>query len=298
MAGLLDTSEYTSRPFVSMPVEYNARDLIIYALGIGSSDPRYVYENHPEFAAFPTYPIVLTFKGEGCSTLPFPSPIMLAYGMPPLENITVGLDAEKLIEKVAELPKDGAKLRLVGRLAGVHQKGKGALVERLFELVDDTGKIYYRMIDAGFLVGATGFKDSGETYSKAVKPPAAAPAHIVETKTDKDVANLYRLSGDYNPLHIDPDFAKLSGFEQPILHGNCTLGHATRALLDAVAGGDQKRFKSVQLRYAGLVIPGQTLVTEIWQVSPTEYIFQVKVKETGKFCVSNGHFLLTPQGRL
>lgn len=295
----MDTSSFTSAPCVDIPVEYNARDLILYALGIGSSDPRFVYEHHPDFAAFPTYPIVLTFKGDSHEALPFPPPAMRHIQIPPFKNVTALLDAEKLIEKVNELPKEGAKLTLVGGLAGVHRKGKNALVEKKLQLIDSsTGTIYYKFVDASIFVGATDFMDSGESFSKSHPPPSGPPTHVVETPTNTTTPSLYRLSGDYNPLHIDPDFARMLGFKKPIMHGQCTMGHISRAVLDTIAGGDQKRFKSVQVRFASPVIPGQTLVTEIWTVTPIEYIFQTKVKETGKVCVSNGRFELISQSNL
>jgi peroxisomal enoyl-CoA hydratase 2 len=279
-------------------VEYNARDLILYSLGIGSSDPRYVYELHDDFAAFPTYPIVLGFKGDSFNTLSFPSPAMEQFPFPRLRGVTVGLDAEKLIEKVNELPKDGAKLKLVGSIAGIHKKGKGALLEKEWELVDEAGKVYYKVIEGSFLVGAKDFTDSGRTFSKSIAAPSSPPTQTVETTTHEHIASIYRLSGDYNPLHVDPQFAKRSGFDKPIMHGQCTMGHATRAVLDAVAGGDHRRFKSVQIRFAAPVFPGQTLVTEIWQTSKTEVIFQTKVKETGKVCCSNGRMMLNPPASL
>lgn len=296
----VETSEYTSAAKVTSPVEYSTRDLLIYAVGIGSNDPRFVYENHDDFAAFPTYPIVLTFKGDSYDALPFPSPTMMQIPFPTLPGFGgIGLDAEKLIEKVNELPKEGARLKLSGHIAGIHKKGKGALLEKEWEITDDAGKVYYRMIDAAFLLGCKGFKDSGKTFSKSIKVPDGPPKHTVEQVTNENIPNLYRLSGDYNPLHVDPQIAQMGGFERPIMHGQCTLGHATRAVLDAVVGGDAKRFKSVQLRFAAPVLPGQTLVTEIWQGgSPTEIVFQTKIKETGKVCCSNGCLVLTPEGKL
>jgi acyl dehydratase len=298
MAELMDTEEYTNTPKKSVPVEYNQRDLILYALGVGSSDPRYTYENDDDFAAFPTYPIVLTFKGNSFDTLSFPPPAMQEFPLVPLAGVRVGLDAEKLIEKIAELPKEGAKLQLVGRVVGVHKKGSGALMEREFELVDDAGKVYYKIGDGMFLVGAKNFKDSGKTFSKNIPPPSSPPTYVVETPTSEQIPSLYRLSGDYNPLHVDPNFAQMGGFEKPIIHGQCTMGHATRAVLDTIAGGDQKRFKSVQMRFASPVFPGQTLVTEIWKVSATEFIFQTKVKETDKVCCSNCCMMLNPEAKM
>jgi len=298
MADLVDTSEYTSAPAVSVPVEYNRRDLILYSLGIGSNDPRFVYENNPGFAAFPTYPISLTFKGDSFDVLSFPPKVMSEFPQAALPGVRGFLDAEKYIEKIAELPKDGAKLNLVGRTAGVHKKGKNGLVEQEFTIVDDDGKEYYRMISGAMMVGASGFKDSGKSHSKDAKPPQSAPTSTFENSTGEHQANLFRLSGDYNPLHVDPQSAKMFGFDKPILHGLCSLGIVSRGLLDNLAVGDQKRFKSLQLRFASPVMPGQTLSTEVWAESPTEFIFQTKVKETGKVCVSNGRFVLNPEAKL
>merc|ERR1719262_629734 len=220
---------------------------------------------------------------------------MQEFPLVPLAGVRVGLDAEKLIEKVNELPKEGAKLKLKGSVVGVHKKGSGALMEREFEIIDDAGKVYYKIADGMFLVGAKNFKDSGKTFSKNITPPSSPPTHVVETPTSETIPSLYRLSGDYNPLHVDANFAQMGGFEKPIIHGQCTMGHATRAVLDTIAGGDQKRFHSIQLRFASPVLPGQTLVTEIWKVSATEFIFETKVKETGKVCCSNACMILNPE---
>ncbi|CAE7200166.1 Peroxisomal multifunctional enzyme type 2 [Symbiodinium microadriaticum] len=280
------------------PVEYNVRDLILYALGIGSEDLRYIYEKHEDFAAFPTYPVVLCYKGVSYDALPFPSPILAAFPNPPMRNSRGPLDAGISLERLAELPKGGGRLKLAGGVASAHKKGKGALVERAFDLMDDTGKVYYKFVDASYMVGADGFEDFGPVLTKPVTVPSTPPKHRVETKIDPRAASLYRLSGDYNPLHVDPEFAKMSGFDAPILHGKCTFGHATRALLDTLAAGDHRRFRSLQLRLVSPVIPGQTLVTEIWEVSTEDFLFQVLIKETGKVCIGNGRFQLTPASKM
>ena len=160
------------------------------------------------------------------------------------------------------------------------------------------GKVYYKFVDASYIVGADGFEDFGPILTKPVAIPSSAPKHRVETKIDPRAACLYRLSGDYNPLHVDPEFARLSGFDAPILHGKCTFGHATRALLDTLVAGDQRRFRSLQLRLVSPVIPGQTLVTEIWEVSAEDFLFQVLVKETGKICIGNGRLQLAPASKM
>lgn len=295
---LVETSDVTSAPPVSVPVEYNSRDLILYALGIGSHDHRFVYENHSDFAAFPTYPICFMFKGSSYDVCSFPPETMGQFPQAALPGMRGVLDAEKYIEKVNELPKGGAKLHLVGSTVGCHQKGKNGLVEQEFQVVDESGKVYYRMISGTMMIGANGFKNSGKSNSKDAKPPNRAADHSVDNETGVHQAEIFRLSGDYNPLHIDQMSAKMFGFEQPILHGLCSLGTVSRGLLDTLAGGDQKRFKSIQLRFASPVLPGQTLSTEIWAESPTSFIFQTKVKETGKVCVSNGCLELHPEAKL
>lgn len=293
-----ETEHLVKAPRVSVPVEYNKRDLLIYAVGIGSTDPRYTYEKHPEFAAFPTYPISLTFKGNASDVVDFPSPAMCGFPSPHLSDVTASLDAEKYIEKLAELPVEGAKLQLVGGLVGVLKKGSGALVEHAYDLVDESGKVYYKMLSSGFNVGAKNFKASGASQLSAVKPPDAKPTFVVWVPTNAQIASIFRLSGDYNPLHMDPEVAKKAEFDQPILHGLCTMGHTVRAVLDAVAGGDHRRYKSIQLRFASPVLPGNTLKVEVWVVSPVEVAFRTTVKETGKVCISNGLMRLNPEAKL
>eukprot|EP00438_Fugacium_kawagutii_P006614 Skav212993 [mRNA] locus=scaffold423:290559:297677:- [translate_table: standard] len=265
------------------------QDLIIYALGIGSRDLRYVYEKDANFAAFPTFPVdfwlhygeaALYYKGTSFDVLPFPSPILDAFPVPEVSGVKVWLDAGITIERFAELPKFH-----LGRWRSVI----AAQGQRLYDVKDDSGKTYYRMVDVSYLVGAHDVEAFGTTLTVPVDVTKAvgsrAPRWRVEetmeaaensgrlkTSVQAGVACVYRLSGDYNPLHLDPGYAKTAGYEHPIVHGKCTLGHAARMLLNTLAGGDHRRFRSLQLRYASPVIPGQTLVTEIWDLSSEELL--------------------------
>ncbi|MCH7718652.1 MAG: MaoC family dehydratase, partial [Chloroflexi bacterium] len=117
--------------------------------------------------------------------------------------------------------------------------------------------------------------------------PERAPDHTIEYKTSPDQAAIYRLSGDRNPLHIDPAFAKMGGFDRPILHGLCTFGHVGRAVLKACCGGDPERLKDFEVRFSGVVFPGETIVTEIWQESSNRLIIQARTAERGEPVISN-----------
>ena len=282
-----DTSGDISSEFGEpLPVSYNTRDLIIYALGIGCTELKYVYEDDMDFAAFPTYPIVLAFKGTDTDVLTFPSPAMATQDMVMLPGFKTVLDGERYIEMVNPLPTEPTELFLKSKNIGVHKKGKGGLVESESILVDGSGKVYYRFISGAFYVGAKGFTDSGVTHSASITPPQRAPDAVEEQATGPFQTHLYRLSGDYNPLHIDPDMAVGMGFKEPILHGLCSLGHAARACLSAFGDNDPANFKALKLRFASPVLPGQTLVTSMWKDGP-KVIFETKVKETGKVVINN-----------
>eukprot|EP01064_Diplonema_japonicum_P001683 TRINITY_DN11117_c1_g1_i1.p1 TRINITY_DN11117_c1_g1~~TRINITY_DN11117_c1_g1_i1.p1 ORF type:complete len:299 (+),score=83.65 TRINITY_DN11117_c1_g1_i1:48-944(+) len=266
---------------------YNRRDLLTYSLGIGCDEHQFIYEKNRKFAAFPTYPIVLGFKGDQQDVVNFPSKAMIkGPKKPPLKGIKVGLDGERYLEMVKPLPKKGGDVILKERLLGVFKKGTGASVEQETLVTDKNGDVYCRIVSGQFLVGAENFKDSGVSFSKKITVPSRAPDAIEEYKTTINQAVLYRLSGDYNPLHIDPKFAKSSGFKEPILHGLCSFGISCRLILKHYANSDPTLFKSIRVRFSKPVLPGQTLVVEMWKEGST-ITFQTKVKETGVVCISN-----------
>jgi 3-hydroxyacyl-CoA dehydrogenase/3a,7a,12a-trihydroxy-5b-cholest-24-enoyl-CoA hydratase len=118
-------------------------------------------------------------------------------------------------------------------------------------------------------------------------PPAREPDAVIEEKTDANQALLYRLSGDWNPLHADPAFAKAFGFERPILHGLCTYGHVARHVIKSFCGNDPRKFKSIKVRFAESVFPGETLITRMWKESETRVMFETKVKERDKLVIKN-----------
>jgi multifunctional beta-oxidation protein len=183
------------------------------------------------------------------------------------------------------------------KLLDVTDKGNAAIVRNGVTTVDANTKepLFYNE-SVVFLRGCGGFggnkKPADRGASTAVhQPPKRLADVVVEEKTTEEQAAVYRLSGDYNPLHIDPAFASMGGFKVPILHGLCFFGIAGKAVYEKFG-----RFKNVKVRFAGTVLPGQTLVTEMWKEGG-KVIFQTKVKETGKLAIGGAAAELLPDAK-
>jgi len=156
------------------------------------------------------------------------------------------------------------------------------------EMIDESGEVAVRSVSSTFIRGIGGFGGSrGPAGEENVKIPSRAPDFSEADKTSEHQAWIYRLSADYNPLHIDPSVAEMAGFKRPILHGLCSFGYAGRAVLKHCCGNDPKKFKSIRVRFVSPVFPGETLVTEIWKETATRYVFQVKVQERNVVVISN-----------
>ncbi|KNC83628.1 hypothetical protein SARC_04127 [Sphaeroforma arctica JP610] len=258
-----------------VPVSYNKRDSILYSLGIGSDDLEYVFEHHPAFSIFPTYPLVLGFKGDSSDVVGFPSKAMEVWddvfkGFPPLPPGSL-LDAERRYELLKPLPVDGGDFLLYSRLKCLLDKRKFGSIEMEFKLMDKESKHEYaRFVSGTAAVGLKGFEPFGETSFESVVRPDRPADSIVKDRVADNQAHIYRLSGDYNTLHIDPEVAKNVGFDQPILHGLCTLGFAVRAVLKTYCDNDSSKFKTVRVRWSAPVFPGDVLETRMWVMDSSE----------------------------
>jgi len=290
MSGVDAEAAVNAGPGDPVEVSFNQRDMILYALGIGETDLRYTFENHEDFAVHPLYPIVLAFKGTTSDIDNFPSEAMMASKPPPgspndMMNV---VDAERYLEILEPLPYDGGEFKLKTKCTSMQMKKSGCVMETESMLVDDSGKEFVKMIGASFFRGKqyANEKSAGTSFFSATTVPGRAPDKVVEELVPKHQPQLYRLSGDYNGLHIDPEFATMVGFPAPINHGLCTMGFATRHVLTTYAGNDPALFKSVRTRFASPVMPGDTIVTEMWNEG-NKVFFQCKVKSTGKVCINN-----------
>jgi len=300
--------------FPEMRSKYDERDLAIYALGIGAAedpgnekDLRLVYELHgegmvgaPSYGVIPAINCVLQLGKEGKS-----APGM-NYG---LDRI---LHGEQYTELVRPLPLH-QKLTHKARIKEIWDKGSpdgkkgGAVIVTAIDTFDEDGNLLVKNETSTFVRGAGGWGgDRGPDEKNLNAPPDRAPDASIEQTIHQNQALLYRLSGDWNPLHADPGFAKAFGFERPILHGLCTFGYATRHVLSSFAkDGDYRFFKSIKVRFADPVLPGETIITEMWLDSPrgsapnpgsaTKILFRVKSKDRDKVVISNAAIELYEQ---
>jgi 3-hydroxyacyl-CoA dehydrogenase/3a,7a,12a-trihydroxy-5b-cholest-24-enoyl-CoA hydratase len=197
------------------------------------------------------------------------------------------LHGEQYTELKRPLPMK-ATLKHKARISDIFDKGKNALVVTEVKSFDETGEELVRNEVTTFVRGAGGWGGDRGPAADVNVPPDRAPDKDDEDRTSENQALLYRLSVDWNPLHADPAFAKAFGFAKPILHGLCSFGFATRHVAKAFApDGNPDFVKSIKVRFASTVLPGETLVTEMWKESDTRIIFRTKVKERGEIVISN-----------
>jgi acyl dehydratase len=244
---------------------WKSKDALLYALGVGAGvdELQFATENTKDLPqrVLPTFAVII-----GGGGVPFDQIGTF--------NAALMLHGAQGIELFDEIPAEG-EIESTGSIGAIYDKGKGATVELISESIDvATGKPLLKTTMTAFMRGEGGF--GGERGpSSTFELPDRKPDHEVVYETRIDQPLLYRLSGDRNPLHSDPSFAKLGGFDRPILHGLCTYGFTGRALLNAVCGGDPSRFKSMDARFSKPVMPGDDLVVSMW-IDGGTCLFQTK----------------------
>ncbi len=259
-------------------------------LGIGAKrkDLPLVFENDENFQVIPTFGVIPPFNAVApfsmADLVPNFNPMMLLHGEQYLEIRSFPIPTEAVLETFPSLVE-------------VVDKGNAGIIVTDQTTKDKkTGKDLFYNESTVFIRGAGGFggakkgADRGAA-SRVFNPPKRQPDLVVEEKTTEEQACVYRLSGDRNPLHVDPEFSKVGGFEVPILHGLCFFGIAGKHVYQ-----NYGMFRNIKVRFAGTVLPGQTLSTEMWKEGNT-VIFQCKVKDTGKLCISGAGAELVDGGK-
>ena len=268
-----------------MQVQYGKRECILYALGIGMGlDPldqgqlKFVYER-ADLQAFPTMATVLGWPGR--MTDP-------AFGID--ETRVVAGDLKVVLERPLAAE---ARLTSRARVKEVIDKGPGnaAIILNTRELLAEDGSVVARIDSSTFARGHGGFGGKAKDAPRPAAVPNCAPELICDLPTSPNLALLYRLNGDENPLHADPQRAKLAGFERPILHGAASFGIAAHAIVRSCADYKPERLESIEARFSQPVFPGETIRTEIWH-SPERISFQCRVIDRDALVLSNGLALL------
>lgn len=239
---------------------WNASDVALYNLAVGAgADPLdraalgYFDDNNPK--VLPTFATVAAHFHD---TEP---PKVSKPGIEIDLGDVVHGSQEVLLHK--PIPASGSATTTV-KIIELQDKGSAAVIIEEFTTVDDAGEPLWTARSSIFAKGAGGF--GGERgNSDKVAYPDREPDHVIETTTLPQQALLYRLCGDRNPLHSDPEFAEKSGFPRPILHGLCTYGTVCRAVVDTLLDGDVNRVERFGAKFTGVVFPGETLRIRVWQ---------------------------------
>ena len=275
----IDLEKVLGAELPDVPTAWDADDIILYHLGLGAGNPptdpnelEYTYEGR--LKVLPTWAVIPTFAS-----------FAQIGSIPGLDiNFAMVLHGEQDTEIFADVPPQ-AKVTNVGRVTNVWDKGKAAVVELEIDTVDDEGTTLFTNRMSIFARGEGGFGgDPGPSTS--VPMPDRDPDHVIESPTLPQQALLYRLSGDKNPLHADPQFATLGGFDTPILHGLCTYGVVAKGVVDRVFDGDVSVLGRFRTRFAGVVFPGETIVTHAWE-EDDRVLLTVTTKERDEPVLTN-----------
>ena len=253
-------------------MSWNSKDALLYAVGIGAgqNDLPFTTENTKEVqqVVFPTFAVV---AGSG-TTAPGKS-AMADIGT---FNWALLVHGSQAITLHRPIPVE-AEATVQDKVVAMYDKGKAAVVVTEAETKLKTGELLWTTRSSVFIRGEGGWDGDRGPSGPQNEPPAKAPDHEVTLQTSPDQAFVYRLSGDRNPLHTDPSFAAIGGFDRPILHGLCSYGFTGRALLGALCNNDVTKFKHIEGRFSSPVMPGDALTVRMWNIGAGETVFTTSV---------------------
>ena len=258
---------------------WTSKDALLYAVGIGggTDELQYTTENTKdvEQKVYPTFAVIIGSGGIPMNAVGSFNPALMVHG-------------EQGIELLGEIPA-GGELESVGECTAIYDKGSAAVLVFTSESKDvSTGEVLLRTRTSLFCRGEGGWGGDRGPAEK-IEMPMREPDRQVTYATREDQALTYRLSGDRNPLHSDPSFAAMGGFDMPILHGLCTYGFTGRGLLNALCDGDASRFKSMNSRFSKPVMPGDTLNVQMWVDGNNKALFRT-TNQNGEVVIDQGVF--------
>jgi len=250
-------------------VSWNSKDCLLYAVGIGAGTDELAFTtentNGVDQRVFPTFPVVVGWgRGSAMGNIGSFNPALLVHGQ---QSVTLH----------RPIPVEGT-VTLESEVTAMYDKGKAAVVVTATRATMDGDPLYTNTASV-FIRGEGGWGGERGPSGPQNVPPERDPDHQVTYRTSPDQALTYRLSGDRNPLHSDPSFAAMGGFDRPILHGLCTYGFTGRALLHTLCGGDPTRFEHIEGRFTSPVLPGEALTISMWETGTGEAVFTTSVDD-------------------
>jgi acyl dehydratase len=259
MTTVIDPDTLIGTPLPGAAGAWTDKDVMLYQLGLGAGIPptdprelRYTFER--DLMVLPSFASVACHTG------------LIGFRRLPqldLSNVVV-LHAEHLVETPAAIPAE-AEVEHDGGIIDVIDRERGALV--LFEVNTrdrTTGQLYFRNVASFYLKGLGGFGGKAGSHEK-IAPPDRGPDVESAVTLLPNQALIYRLSGDRNPMHVDPEAAAKAGFPQPLLHGLCTYGVVCKQVVDSVLEGEVSSMRSYRGRFTGNVFPSETLEVQMWR---------------------------------
>ena len=254
----IDAERVLNAPAVVTQSSWTADEVILYHLGLGAgltqvddTERRYIHED--ELRVLPTFATIATYASFSLEDVP-------GFDV----NNDLVLHGEQSVEIHCPAPTAG-RVTSKSRVSSLYDKGKAALIEQTIETHDSDDNHLFTLRSSGFAPGEGGFGGERGPSTGPDELPGRTPDAVVESPTLPGQAFLYRLSGDKNPLHVDPAVSRQIGYEVPILHGLCTYGIACKAAVDALLQGDVDAVASYTARFSGVVYPGETVQTSLWR---------------------------------
>jgi acyl dehydratase len=265
------------KPIGPLQKAYDWKDVILYALGVGAGVEELDYTYEKNLKVIPSFSIAAIFD--------FLGEVAVASNM----NLAGILHGEQELIFHHPIPTAGT-LTTAGRITHYYDKGpKGALVVAMSETVHSSGRKLFTNILTVFARLDGGF--GGQNAPPAgVEFPGREPDFAVDAAPSVNQPLLYRLSGDIFPLHVDPEFARLAGFERPIMHGLCTHGFACRALLASLTPGAPELVRRLACRFSRPLYPGDPIRTLIWRTGAGQALWRTVNTRTGETVIDNGVF--------
>jgi acyl dehydratase len=248
-------------------VSWTSKDCLLYAVGIGAGTHELAFttenSNGIDQLVFPTFPVVIGWgHGSAMGNIGTFNPALLVHGQ---QSVTLH----------RPIPVEGTAT-VQSEVTAMYDKGKAAVVVTTTSATLG-GEPLYTNTASVFIRGEGGWGGERGPSGPQNVPPEREPDRRVTYETSPNQALVYRLSGDRNPLHSDPAFAAMGGFERPILHGLCTYGFTGRALLHTLCGSDPSRFHHVEGRFTSPVMPGEALTVDMWEAAEGETVFTTSV---------------------